>query len=66
MLLHVDTGGLYEAVYIDGRNNAARQWAEVVAEVAKRRGAADVVGAYLITDNPNRRPYYRPGQKIRK
>lgn len=70
MLLFVDTGGLYERVYVDGRHTAGRQWETVAAEVARltrrRSNPADIVGAYLITDNPNRRPYFRPGQKIRR
>lgn len=69
MRVHVDTNGLIEAVFVDGRHTAARQWSTIATEVARltrhRTNPVQVVGAWVMTDDPNRRPYYRPGEKLR-
>lgn len=69
MRVHVDTTGLVEVAYIDGRHTAEKQWQTIEDTVMKltrnRSTPVTVRGAWLITDDPNRRPYYRPGERVR-
>lgn len=55
--------------WVDGRHTPAQQWRDIEQHLARvTRGFSYPVtlrGVAVYTDNPNRRPYYTPGQKLR-
>ena len=56
--------------WIDGRHTPAKQWQDIQDHLERAtRGLSYPVtlhGVTVYTDNPNRRPYYTPGERVSK
>ena len=71
MRVRIDTNrvlGGDALAFIDGRLTADSQWEQIETHLARAVGGREGVTLYgvaVYTDNPNRRPFFTPGQKLR-